>query len=55
MALVHSSSGKLNFHDALIALTCQERDIPAIASFDADFDSIAWLTRIASVADLPQR
>ena len=55
MALVHSSSGDLNFHDALIALACRERGIPAIASFDADFDSIAWLTRIASVADLPQR
>ncbi len=33
--LIGSSSGALNFNDALIALACRERDIPAIASFDS--------------------
>jgi predicted nucleic acid-binding protein len=45
--LIRSSSGALNFNDALIALACQERGIPAIASFDADFDGIPWLRRLA--------
>ena len=51
--LVRSSSGELNFNDALIALTCRERGIPAIASFDADFDRIPWLKRIARPEDIP--
>jgi predicted nucleic acid-binding protein len=38
----------LNFHDALIALACRERDIPAIASFDADFDQVPWLRRLSA-------
>ena len=48
LALVEQSNGALNFHDALIALACRERDINAIASFDPDFDLIPWLTRLAS-------
>jgi predicted nucleic acid-binding protein len=51
--MVRSSSGELNFNDALIALTCRERGIPAIASFDADFDQIPWLQRIARPEDIP--
>ena len=50
--LIRSSSGELNFNDALIALACQERGIPAIASFDADFDRVDWLKRVAEPADL---
>ena len=50
--LIRSSSGALNFNDALIALACRERGIPAIASFDADFDQIAWLRRLARPEDL---
>lgn len=50
--LIRSSSGALNFNDALIALACRERGIPAIASFDADFDQIAWLRRLACPGDL---
>jgi predicted nucleic acid-binding protein len=50
--LIRASSGELNFNDALIALACQERDIPAIASFDADFDRVNWLKRIAEPTDL---
>ncbi len=50
--LIRSSSGALNFNDALIALACRERGIPAIASFDADFDQITWLRRLAHPEDL---
>jgi predicted nucleic acid-binding protein len=50
--LIRSSSGALNFHDALIALACRERDILAIASFDADFDQVGWLRRLARPEDV---
>ncbi len=53
LALIQSSSGELNFNDALIALACRERGIPAIASFDAGFDHVAWLKRAAEPGDLP--
>jgi predicted nucleic acid-binding protein len=52
LSLIRSSSGELNFNDALIALACRERDIPAIASFDADFDQIDWLKRVSVPADV---
>jgi len=52
LALIRSSSGELNFNDALIALACRERDIPALASFDADFDQVSWLKRLATPDDL---
>jgi hypothetical protein len=42
----------LNFHDALIALYCEEAQIRFIASFDQDFDQVAGLKRIANVEDL---
>lgn len=51
--LMRDSSGELNFNDALIALACRERGIPAIASFDADFDQVTWLKRVAEPGDLP--
>lgn len=47
VALVEQSGGELNFNDALIALACRDRNIPYLASFDADFDQIAWLKRLA--------
>ncbi len=50
--LMRASSGELNFHDALIALACRERGIPAIASFDADFDQVTWLRRVAQPGDV---
>jgi predicted nucleic acid-binding protein len=50
--LIRSSSGALNFHDALIVLTCREREIPAIASFDADFDQVTWLRRLTAPDDV---
>jgi len=43
---------KLNFNDALIALSCREREIPAIASFDADFDQVTWLRRLFRPEDI---
>ena len=51
--LVRSSGGELNFNDALIALSCHHRSIPSIASFDRDFDNVAWLQRLAKPDDLP--
>jgi predicted nucleic acid-binding protein len=50
--LMRSSSGALNFNDALIALACRERGILTIASFDADFDQVAWLRRLADPQDV---
>jgi predicted nucleic acid-binding protein len=50
--LMRISQGALNFNDALIALACRERGIPAIASFDVDFDSIAWLRRLSQPHDV---
>jgi predicted nucleic acid-binding protein len=52
LALIRSSRGALNFNDALIALVCRESGIPAIASFDADFDQLPWLRRLAQPSDL---
>lgn len=51
--LVEQTAGELNFNDALIALACQQRGIKFLVSFDADFDRIEWLKRIAQPADLP--
>jgi predicted nucleic acid-binding protein len=50
--LVRASGGALNFNDALIALSCRHREIPLIASFDRDFDSLQWLQRVAQPDDL---
>jgi len=52
--LVRSSQGELNFNDALIALSCRHRKITFVASFDRDFDSVAWLARLAKPSDLPE-
>lgn len=50
LALIRDTEGALNFHDALIALSCQELGIRQIASFDQDFDLVPWLERLS----LPQ-
>lgn len=49
---VRASGGELNFNDALIALSCRNRGIPRIASFDRDFDRLPWLQRLAHPDDL---
>ena len=51
--LMRISHGALNFNDTLIALACRERGIPAVASFDADFDQLDWLRRLARTEDVP--
>jgi predicted nucleic acid-binding protein len=56
VALCRQHQGQLNFHDALIALACQELSIRAIVSFDSDFDGIRWLRRVCEpdqVQNLP--
>lgn len=47
--LVQQTEGRINFHDALIALACKELDIGVIISFDNDFDEISWLERYGTV------
>ncbi len=54
LTLVRRYNGELNFHDLLIALICRELALPHIASFDRDFDRIAWLTRIDAPANVPR-
>lgn len=44
--LIRDTSGELNFHDGLIALSCRLYEIRVIASFDRDFDRLAWLSRV---------
>ncbi|HLB47500.1 MAG TPA: PIN domain-containing protein [Anaerolineales bacterium] len=51
-ALVERSGGELNFNDALIAISCQQRGIPYLVSFDSDFDRVDKLIRIGSPDDL---
>ncbi len=46
LEIMNKSSGKLNFHDALICVVAKEMGIKYIVSFDEDFDSIKELTRI---------
>jgi predicted nucleic acid-binding protein len=46
--LVRTTSGDLNFHDALIALGGQLLGVDIIASFDRDYDQVAWLTRVGT-------
>ncbi len=53
LELVEQSGGQLNFNDALIALSCRNRRIPCVASFDADFDSVGWIRRLAQEIDFP--
>jgi len=52
LELIRTSSGKLNFNDALIATACRERSIADLASFDADFDRVTWLKRIDTATDI---
>lgn len=54
LRLIRSTSGELNFHDALIAIICREQQISTIISYDSDFDQIPWLKRISKPDDLPR-
>ena len=51
--LTKETEGKLNFHDALIALFVRNAGLEYVASFDADFDEIAWCTRLKDEKDIP--
>lgn len=53
--MVRDSAGELNFNDALIALSCRQRGLSYLASFDQDFDRLPWLHRVAQPFDLPSR
>jgi predicted nucleic acid-binding protein len=44
--LCRQHQGRLNYHDALMALACRELGVGAIVSFDGDFDRISWLERV---------
>jgi predicted nucleic acid-binding protein len=50
MEQVRASGGELNFNDILIALSCRNRGISHIASFDRDFDHLPWLQRVDHTA-----
>lgn len=52
LKIIEEHNGKLNFHDALIALFAQENDISMIASFDKDFDEITWIKRVFDESSL---
>ena len=51
IALIRNSQGELNFNDCLIAISCRNRKISFLASFDKDFDTIDWLKRISAPGD----
>ncbi len=50
--LVRESKGVLNYHDSMMALFCRENEIRYILSFDKDFDSLDWITRIKDSKDV---
>jgi len=54
LGLVRTSYGKLNFHDALIALICREQGVSALISFDRDFDELDWLTRVKRASQVAE-
>lgn len=54
LALCREHQGKLNYHDALIALACRELGVGVIISFDMDFDAIVWLERVGEPTNLLQ-
>ena len=53
LQVVRTSEGRFNFNDALIALTCGERSISVLASFDQDFDTSGTITRLAGPDQVP--
>ena len=47
-----STHGELHVHEGLMALTCRERQRQLLASVDRDVDQLAWLTRVATPAEV---
>ncbi len=54
LELCRVHGGRLNYNDALMAVFCRERGIRQIASFDADFDALAWLNRVSDPGHVPE-
>lgn len=52
LRLCRESHGTLNFHDALMALACQNLEVRFLVSFDTDFDRLPWLTRLSDTAQI---
>lgn len=50
--IVIDSSGKFNFHDALIQVGAKEMNLEYIISFDEDFDKATGLMRIKEKRDI---
>jgi len=46
--LMTATEGKLNYHDALIGLTMQEKNLVQIATFDRNFEEIDWVQVVAA-------
>jgi len=44
--LMGQTEGRLNYHDALIALSSKQENIKKIVTLDNDFDEIKWLARV---------
>lgn len=52
LKLMVQSDGRLNFHDALMALIMREYGVEYFVSFDEDFDSINWIKRIKDETEI---
>ena len=44
--------GELQGHDGLMALACRERQRRLLVNVDRDCDRLAWLTRVATPAEV---
>jgi predicted nucleic acid-binding protein len=51
VALMRETAGAVTFHDALLCVAAGEVGYGAIVSFDAGFDGLERLRRIASAGD----
>jgi predicted nucleic acid-binding protein len=45
---MQDTQGRLNFHDALIAVAMQEWQLSALVSFDTGFDQVPLISRLDS-------
>jgi predicted nucleic acid-binding protein len=52
VSICREHQGRLNFHDALMALICNELGVTHVLSFDRDFDEVTSLTRLADVTSI---
>jgi predicted nucleic acid-binding protein len=52
LAVMRTTQGQLNLHDALIAVAMQELSFSGLMSFDTGFDRIASINRLGSSDDV---